>query len=402
MRKLFTPVLGPNYVMALWFIIPLVASIIGALQGPSYYNNFLIFKQVFWHTLEQKNLYLAYPSEYLDKNHYGPLFSILIAPFALLPIKLGVIFWAMTNVAILFYAIQQLPLSTWGKKTILLIALIETLTSVQNVQFNPMLTAWIVLAYVWVKKDKQFIATALIIAGTLIKIYGVVGLAFIFFSKDYRRFIAYCAFWSVLLFLLPMVISSPTFVIQSYIDWYHSLVEKNTENVTTYLYTGMQDISFMGFVRRTTGNYMLGNMYFLLPAAILTLLPLTRFKHLQNTRFQLTYLAQILCGLVIFSSSAESPTYVIAVTGFAIWYVLSGPKPSIQMFALLILVLVLTVFSPTDLFPRYLRENYVIKYSLKAFPCMIAWIFITFKLLIHQFVESRDNAEDTSTDFARA
>lgn len=402
MHKLLTPLLGPNRVRSLWFIIPLVATIIGAMQGPSYYNNFLIFKQVFWHTLEQKNLYLAYPAEYLDKNHYGPLFAVLIAPFAIMPVKIGVILWAMTNVAVLFYAIQQLPLSNWGKRTILLIALIETLTSIQNVQFNPMLTAWIVLAYVWVKKDQQFAATAFIIAGTFIKIYGIVGLAFIFFSKDYRRFIAYCAFWSIVLFVLPMAISSPGFVVQSYIDWYHSLVEKNTENVTTYLYTGMQDISFMGFVRRTTGNYMLGNMYFLLPAAILTLLPLTRFKQLHDTRFQLTYLAQLLIGLVIFSSSAESPTYVIAVTGFAIWYALSGPKPSVTMFLLLILVMVLTVFSPTDLFPRYLREHYVIKYSLKALPCMIAWIVISFKLITYPFAQTSSHAEDTSADLARA
>ncbi|MFN3793203.1 MAG: glycosyltransferase family 87 protein [Chitinophagaceae bacterium] len=381
MRKLFTPVLGPNYVMALWFIIPLVASIIGALQGPSYYNNFLIFKQVFWHTLEQKNLYLAYPSEYLDKNHYGPLFSILIAPFALLPIKLGVIFWAMTNVAILFYAIQQLPLSTWGKKTILLIALIETLTSVQNVQFNPMLTAWIVLAYVFTKRNHTLLATAFIVAGMLVKIYGIVGFAFIFFSNDYKKFITYSLMWSVVFFVAPMILADPEFIVQSYVDWYNSLVEKNEENLSTYLFTGMQDISFMGFVRRVSGLYTLPNWYFLIPAAILSLIPLLRFSQHAETSFQLTYLAQLLIGLVIFSSSAESPTYVIAVTGFAIWYVLQGPTPPLHIYLLLFLLLILTVFSPTDLFPRYIRENYVIKYSLKALPCMIAWLKISWQLI---------------------
>jgi hypothetical protein len=105
----------------------------------------------------------------------------------------------------------------------------------------------------------------------------------------------------------------------------------------------------------------------------------------------LTYLAQLLIGIVIFSTSAESPTYVIAVTGFGIWYVLFAPKPPKWIYWLLLFVLVLTVFSPTDLFPRYLHKEYVVKYSLKALPCFIAWLIISFQLIFAKFDQNYED-----------
>jgi len=382
---------SPNFVTIFWFLVPFVAVLLEIGRGDSHINNFLIYKNVFWHTLHQQNLYSFYPAEYMDKNHYGPLFSILIAPFALLPNFIGATLWAMLNVWVLFYAVHKLPVSIWGKNIILLICLIETLTAVQNLQFNPMLCSWILLTYVCIKEDKLGLAAMLIVAGTFIKLYGIVGIPFIFFTKDYRKLIAYLILWAIIFFCLPMFISSPEFVTQSYFDWYQSLLEKNIENISSYQSSGMTDISAMGFVKRVTGFYKLPNFYFTIPAGILMLLPLYRFSKWKDIKFQLSYLAQLLIGLVIFSTSAESPTYVIAVTGFGIWYVLNAPKPAKWMYILLMFVLVLTVFSPTDLFPRYLREEFVVKYSLKALPCFIAWLTISFHLLFAKFEQNQPN-----------
>jgi len=382
----------PNFVIILWFLIPFVAVLLEINRGDAYINNYLIYKNVFWHTFHQQNLYSLYPAEYMDKNHYGPLFSILIAPFAFLPNFIGATLWAMLNVWILFYAVQKLPVSNWGKNIILIIGLIETLTSIQNLQFNPMLCSWILLTYVFIKEGKVELAAMLIIAGTFIKLYGIVGIPFIFFSKEYKKLIGYLILWAIIFYCLPMFISSPEFVSKSYIDWYQVLLEKNNENISSYQNNGMTDISAMGFVKRISGYYSLPNFYFTLPAGILMLLPLYRFSKWNEIKFQLTYLAQVLIGLVIFSTSAESPTYVIAVLGFGIWYVCAAPKPNIWMYFLLLFVLILTVFSPTDLFPRYLREEFVIKYALKAVPCFIAWLVISFQLLFANFEQNPPNA----------
>ena len=382
--KIFDINKKPNFITVLWFLVPFIALLIEAQKENIFINNYLIYKNVFWHTLQQEHLYQFYPEQYFDKNHYGPLFAILIAPFAILPNYIGLMLWGMVNVSILYYAVGKLPISFWGKNIILLLSLIETLTSTQNLQFNPMLCSWIILSYVAIKNNQLSLAAFLVVAGTFIKLYGVVGLPFIFFTKDYRKLIGYLILWAIILFCLPMFISSPEFIYQSYIDWFHVLLEKNTENVNSYLNTNMQDISVMGFFKRITGYHNLANFYFVIPAGILMLLPLYRFSKWGNTNFQLSYLAQLLIGLVIFSTSAESPTYVIAVVGFGIWYVLHAPKPALYLYLLLFLVLVLTVFSPTDFFPEVFQAI-VVKFALKVLPCFLAWLFISYNLLCNSF-----------------
>jgi hypothetical protein len=376
-------------------LVPFFAALLLLVKGNSHINNYLIFKNVFWHTVNQQNLYSFYFTEYADKNHYGPFFSLIIAPFAVLPNFIGATLWAMANALILFYAVHKLPLTHWAKNVILLISLIECLTSIQNLQFNPMLCSWIILTYVFIKEGKLGLAAFLIVAGTFVKLYGLVGLPFIFFTKEYKKVISYLILWAILLFCLPMLISSPEFVLKSYVDWYHVLIEKNIENVSAYQNMGMTDISAMGFVKRVSGWYDVSNFYFILPAGICMLLPLVRSSKWNEASFQLSYLAQALIGVVIFSTSAESPTYVIAVVGFAIWYAIRGEQQNKARVYLLFFVLLLTVFSPTDLFPSYLRKEYVVRYSLKALPCFIAWLMITHQLLFSTNGKTIAHAKDT-------
>jgi hypothetical protein len=79
--------------LILWFGLSLIAAIQLMLYSPQKINNYLVFKGVFTHTLAQINLYNEYPLEYFDKNHYGPVFSTLIAPFTFLPNMFGCVLW---------------------------------------------------------------------------------------------------------------------------------------------------------------------------------------------------------------------------------------------------------------------------------------------------------------------
>ena len=369
----------------IWFLFPMLACIAEISRGLGDINNYLIYKQVFWHTIEQRHLYLSYPQEYADVNHYGPLFSVLIAPFALMPVFVGCFFWCLLNVAVLFYAIKKLPVTILQQRWILLIAVFELITSIHSVQFNPMLCGMILLSFTALEKEDVALSTFLIVAGTLIKIYSVVGLLFFLFTPHKKKFILYCAGWFVVLFCLPMLLSSPSFIIESYKNWLAVIVEKNGQNIVSSMNAGMQDISVMGMIRRTFGAYQMPNLYVTLPAGILMLLPLGRVDFWKNQAYRLHYLALLLLGLVIFSSSAESPTYVIAVVGYLIWHVQQPNNNTLGFKMLMALVLLLTIFSPTDLFPRFIREQYVLRYSLKALPCFIAWLAVVYTLFFSQF-----------------
>ena len=369
--------LKKQYVIFAYLLLAIVA---GTKQYFSHsYNNYLIFKYTFWHTINLQNLYNNY-LEYLDSNHYGPVFSILIAPFALLPDGLGMILWNIANVSILLWGIFSLPISLNKRIIVAWLCAHETLTALFSFQFNIALTGLIILSFSYLIKKKEVQSAFFIALGTLVKLYGIVGLAFFFFTKNKVKFIISGIIAFLLLFILPMAISTPSFIIQSYSDWFNSLVHKNSTNASL---TSFQDISLMGMVRRISGDVTLPNLPFLAFGLVLFGLPYLRIKQFKHLGFQLMLLASTLIFTVIFSSGSESPTYIIAFAGVAIWFIIQ-PKKSIWVISLLIFTFILTSLSPTDIFHHSAKE-FIRLNSLKALPCVLVWFVIIFQMLRDDF-----------------
>ncbi|RYE35464.1 MAG: DUF2029 domain-containing protein [Sphingobacteriaceae bacterium] len=337
-------------------------------------NNYLIYKFTFFNLIHQHNLYLPQPEHYQDVNHYGPLFGLFIAPFVWLPDHLAAAFWVMFNACILYVAINQLPVNNKQKNIILLLCAHELMTASFSTQFNPCMTAIILLSFVFIRQKKDFWAACVIILGTYIKLYGIVGLAFFFFSEQKLKFIASLLFWAVVFFLLPMIVSSPKFIIQTYQDWFHVLVEKDAQNAASL----MQDISVMGLIRRIFHQDISNNIV-LLPALAVFGSSYLFIKKYKTISFQLLLLSSTLLFTVLFSSGSESPTYIIAFVGVAVWFVnLEKPLTNLQI-GLMIFAFILTSLSPSDLFPKYIKTEYVVKYALKALPCLLIWLHVIYQ-----------------------
>jgi hypothetical protein len=346
------------------------------------FNNYSIYKNVFFHTINKLPLYQEYPLEYFDHNHYGPIFSLVIAPFAVLPDYFGMPLWGLFNAGILAWAITKLPLKSSQINAVLWICFQELLTAILGFQFNPMMTAIIILSFVYIEKAKDFWSAFFIVLGVFVKLYGIVGLAFFFFSKNKIKFILSLLFWSGVLFALPMLISSPEYIIQTYREWFARLVEKNNENTGL---VSFQDISLMGMIRRFFQDSTISNLPFLIGGVFLFGLQYLRVKQYREGSFRLMLLASVLLFTVIFSSGSESPTYIIAFVGIAIWFVIQ-PKPISNLYiALLIFALILTSFSPSDLIPNYIKDNYIRPYALKALPCVLIWFAIVYEMLKNKF-----------------
>ena len=371
-------------IISLWIIISLIAGLIKIDINDI--NNYKIFKNVFFHTIDKLPLYKEYPLEYFDHNHYGPIFSLLIAPFAVLPDYLGISLWSLFNAGVLAWAITQLPLKSKQINAILWICLHELLTTLLGLQFNPMMTAIIILSFVYIEKGKDFWSAFFIILGVFVKLYGIVGLAFFFFSKNKIKFILSLFFWSAVLFTLPMLISSPEYIIQTYQEWFARLVEKNSENTGLNSY---QDISLMGMVRRFFQDSAISNLPFLIIGVFLFGLQYIRIKEYKVESYRLMLLASVLIFTVIFSSGSESPTYIIAFVGVAIWFVIQ-PKPISKLYiGLFIFALILTSLSPSDLIPKFIKDNYIRPYALKALPCVLIWFAIVYEMLKNKFKNYR-------------
>lgn len=369
-----------KYISLIWIIITIISVVKQLLIGK--YNNYKIFKGVYFHTINKLPLYNEYPLEYFDHNHYGPIFSLVIAPFAIFPDYIGMILWGVFNAAILVWAITQLPLKQTQITAVLWICLHEFLTTLLGLQFNPIMTALIILSFVYIDKEKVFWAALFIVLGIFVKLYGIVGLAFFFFTKNKIKFIASLVFWSVVLFVLPMLISSPEYIVQTYIEWFDRLIVKNNENTGLSSY---QDICLMGMVRRIMQDSTISNLPFLLSGIVLFGLQYLRIKEYKEKGFRLMMLASVLIFTVIFSTGSESPTYIIAFVGVAIWFVIQ-PKPITRFYIFLfVFAIILTSLSPSDLMPKFLRENYIRPFALKALPCVLIWVAIIYEMLTKKF-----------------
>ena len=374
---------NPRTLFGLWTLLAVVAGL--TKIAPHRHNNFLIFRGVFWHTIQKLSLYDFYPTEYNDHNHYGPIFSLVIAPFAVVPEAIGLLLWLVVLALGMYYAVRRLPLEEGRQIFLYWFCAHELLTALQMQQFNIAIAAIIIGSFAAIEKGREVTAAFLIVLGTFVKLYGVVGLAFFFFVKRKPRFILALIGWSVVCFVAPMLISSPEYVVGQYVEWYERLAAKNGENT----FSLMQNISLLGMIRKISGSASYSDLFVILPGLALFGLPYLRFGQYRHLAFRYAILSSVLLFVVLFSTGSESSTYIIPFAGIALWYTTSPWKRSGWDVALLVFAFVLSSLSPSDLFPRSLREAYVLPYALKALPPALIWLRLSYELLTRDYAPSK-------------
>lgn len=374
---------NPRTLFGLWTLLAVVAGL--TKIAPHRHNNFLIFRGVFWHTIHKLSLYDFYPTEYNDHNHYGPIFSLVIAPFAVVPDAIGLLGWLVVLALGMYYAVRRLPLEEGRQIFLYWFCAHELLTALQMQQFNIAIAAIIIGSFAAIEKGREVTAAFLIVLGTFVKLYGIVGLAFFFFVKRKPRFILALIGWSVVCFVAPMLISSPEYVVGQYVEWYERLAAKNGENT----FSLMQNISLLGMIRKISGSASYSDLLVILPGLALFGLPYLRFGQYRHLAFRYAILSSVLLFVVLFSTGSESSTYIIPFAGIALWYATSPWKRSGWDVALLVFAFVLSSLSPSDLFPRSLREAYVLPYALKALPPTLIWLRLSYELLTRDYAPSK-------------
>ena len=362
----------------LWLLLAVIAAI--AKMRPDRCNNFLIFKGTFWHAWNGTSLYAAYPEEYFDVNHYGPLFSLVIAPFAVAPHLVGLLAWLVALTVSLIFAVRWSQFTRRQQVFIFWFCAHELLTALYMQQFNIAIAAIIPLAYYCVEREKDFWAAFVIVLGTLVKLYGIVGLAFFFFSKHKGRLIVSLVFWGVLLFAAPMVFHGPDYTIGQYQEWIECLMGKNDENLASIA----QNISLLGLVHRTTG-LQFSDLWLIVPGLLIFAIPYLRVVQYKYVAFRQTLLASVLMFVVLFSTGSESNGYIIPFIGVVIWYTAAPWQRTKWDVALMVFVFVLSSLSPSDLFPAYLRKEWVQPYALKALPVTLVWLKLSYEMTVRDY-----------------
>jgi hypothetical protein len=345
------------------------------LGWPTHYNNYLIFKTSFSHLVEYKDLYIEHLNDHIDFFKYSPSFAALMLPFAYVPDWIGLPCWNILNALVLASALIQLPfIESRAKVPILAFACIETLTSLQNAQSNALLAGLIIWTFICLERGRFAWATLLVVLSFYIKIFGILSfLLFLFYPNKWKA-AAWSCFWIVLIGALPLLFISFDQLLFLYKSW---------GNLLSWDVNASVGLSVQGWLTTWFGvdaskNLLVGIGIVFLMLAIL------RFNYWKSPHFRLLYLSILLIWMVIFNHKAESPTFIIAFSGVLIW-AFSQKLSSINK-VVFVLCFVMCSLSPTDIFPSYLRQHFVIPYVLKAVP-----VIAIFGIIFHQLLTMKNN-----------
>ena len=355
-------------IIAIWLVVGVLIPYGGFFRDN--YSNYTIVRNSFGHLRNEQNLYAAYPAEYGDRFVYGPAFSVLMGSVAWLPDVVGIGLYLLASAGVLFLAIQSLPIDKVWRNWFCLICLVDFANNQQHFQSNAFMAGLIILTFTCVMRNKNVLAGVCVGLGLFLKLYGVVGIVFLVFSRRKGRFLVSFLCCSVACYFLPVLFSSLRFVRQSYGDWFNLILEKNQ------IFAGLgrfQDQSIYGLIRRLTGTPEIPQLFILLGGLVLLGLPYLRFSAYGNRRFRFLSLACVLMFVVLFSSGSENPTYVILQCGVAAWFCAGSSLPMRFRVRLLVGVLILSSFVPTDLFWGA-SGDFFTRYSLRVLPCVVVWL----------------------------
>jgi Glycosyltransferase family 87 len=370
LKKIQTRLQQPYTVLSIFVLMAIVASLQRLKLGPkeiggqmaTHYNNFIIFKNSFYHLFNHQNLYLWYPAEQYDQFKYTPTFAAFFSLFTYFDTWTSLNLWNILNVVVLFMAIYALPMPSLNNKAkIAFFILIEMITSLQSQQVNPLNVGLIVLGFANMERKNYFWAVFCIVCTFYTKIYGISAAVIWFFYDNKIKNLAYGVFWLVVLGLVPMI-----FVDFSQLQWqyqnYLQLIEE--DHAISY------GLSVINVCRKWLG-WEANKVAMIAFGLFATLSPLLWVKRYDNPLFRYLFMGNFLIFLIIFNHKAESPTFIVAAVGVAMWYF--AQKENTFNLVLIILTFLFAWLAPTDIYPRYVREHFFEAYSIKVVPCFLVW-----------------------------
>lgn len=363
----------------LWGVYALAALIVSVQKltqgandaGYTSYENYVIFRNSFGHLLAGLNPYAAFPAEQWDLFKYSPAFALAMAPFAPMPDWLGLPLWNLLNALSLLAAILALPVLDPAKRRFFAwFVLLELITSMQNSQSNGLTAAFLLWAFISFERERPVRAGLWAAAGAFLKIFGIFAAVWAMGYRGKGRFAFALAAWSLLFLLVPLMVLSPAQTMQVYRWWGDLLQQDHAVSIGLSVAGWLQ--TWFGWLPSKNGVTLAGLLLLGASAWAVHRSPTERNRILMA--------ASVLIWVVIFNHKAESPTFVIALSGVALWY-LQESNPAVWQKILLWATFALVSLTPTDLCPRPLREQIVQPYVLKAVPCIALWAVITFNLI---------------------
>jgi hypothetical protein len=335
------------------------------------YQNYIAFRNAFFHLLARQDLYAAFPmDQQADLFKYTPTWALLMAPIAALPYTAGALAWNMLNAGALFAAVIWVPtVSRRARIWILWFVFLSLVTSMQNAQSNGLMAGLMLGAFAARERQRPAVAALLVMLAAFGKPFGLFALLACVSQPGLKRFLAWVVAWGIALLLVPLVVVSPGHLTFLYRSWFDLLQHDHATKA---------GLSVMSWLTAWFGLTPPKDLVIAV-GGLLLFVPLARPSRLDDAATRTGLVASVLIFVVIFNHMAESPTYVIAVLGVALWY-FSRPPTRLDT-ALVAATFALTCLASTELVPAAVRARVVAPFMLKAVPCIAVWVKLQYDLL---------------------
>ncbi|HEX6533627.1 MAG TPA: glycosyltransferase family 87 protein [Gemmatimonadaceae bacterium] len=323
---------------ALYLATALLAALQRALSRHAHWT-YPVFRESFRHLMSGQSLYAHYPAQGYDLFKYSPTFALLFAPFALVPFAAGLVAWDAINALAIWSALDRL-LPPRDATIAALLIYPEVLVAAQASQSNALVSALIILAFVALERDRSLGAAVAVGLGTAIKIFPIAAISLAIPRRRRARLAIAALGAGLALLALPLLVAPPHVLLGEYRQWL------GVERVDAL----DRGASVMGLIARVVPGRWPDWPVQLAGTGVLLLPVVLRRDRWGDPAFRLEYLCSLLVYVVIFNHQAERPSYVIAATGIAIWWVRSAR----ELWRTVLLALSLV--------------------GLGAAPCLAAWL----------------------------
>lgn len=304
--------------------------------------NFYIFQlatQDFWNsTMPYGENWMRHGFDYFL---YTPVFNVLFAPFAYLPWHTGEFIWNLFNYSMLTLSIYSFPnISTRNKARTLLYLIPIIATSQLSFQYNIAVAYLFIFAFSLLERGKAHWAILLIMLSATTKLYGIVELSILLFYPRFWRNMLLALIFGVGFIALPLIKLNITELGQYYTAWGTAIGSHETDRTFQTFYD--LNIFTWGAARQTMMTIIQIGTF-----AAVAALVFFRRERWANFNFRVGILAALMGWCILFGTSSEGHTYVIALAGYLLWY-WSMPTRGAVVQTLYWATLVVIVLVPLD------------------------------------------------------
>ncbi len=332
------------------------------------------------------DIYQLHPVDHYDYFKYSPAFAFFMAPFSLLPDWLGLIVWNTLNLLVLIAGLRSLP-SITARQTIfvLLLGVFELIGSLMNEQSNALMTGLMLLGISNFERGRPLRAMLFLMFSVYIKIFSlVVFMVVLFYPKKLQSFI-FGILWFMVFALVPIIATGWNGLTDQYTSWYQ-LLQMDFDNSVGY--------SLLG-VMHTWFGYNGSRMLVFAIGALIMALPLIKLSWYKERSFRYAVFSALLIWVIIFNHKAESPSFIIALTGIGLYFAMQ--KSGWLNNTLIVSVIIFSSLVYSDLTPVFWRTEFFHPYFIKAAPCILVWLKIIYEVMANR-LQSQNDYRPASTN----